>query len=155
MPLREPDLLGSRSASFANVIPGDRNRVPGRQHTAAIVEGIDDQPHRRFRREDVGASRRVLLKDVVLDGAAQLGRIGSPLLRHDLVEQEQERCGGVDGHRRGNGCLIDAIEEDAHVIQGRDRHTGATNLTQGARIVGIEPELRRQIEGHAEPRLPA
>ena len=151
----EGDLLGGRAAGLADVVAGDGDRVPERQVLGAVGEGVGHQAHRRAGREDVGAAGGVLLEDVVLDGAAEFGRVGAALLGHDLVEEEQQGCGRVDRHRGGDDGLVDAVHQAAHVVQRRDGDTGAPDLAEGAGIVRIEAELRGQVEGDAQAGLTA
>src|SRR5439155_721714 len=64
-PVREGErqLLHRRRARLADVVPGDRDRVPGREPLRAVREQVRRQPHRRPRREDVVPARDVLLED--------------------------------------------------------------------------------------------
>ena len=80
---REGELLHRGRAGLADVVPGDRDRVPARQPLGAVGEEVGRQPHRRPRREDVVPARDVLLEDVVLDRAAQrvAGRRPAPRRR--------------------------------------------------------------------------
>ena len=101
-------------------------------------------------RIDEVAAGDVLLEDVVLGGAAQLLGRHSLLLADELVEQEQHRGGRVDGHRRRDLVEGDPVERGAHVVDRVDRHPGPSHLAQAARIVGVEAELSREIEGHRQ-----
>ena len=47
------------------------------------------------------------------------------------------------------------VEQHLHVGERVDRDAGPPHLALGARIVGVEPELRRQVERDREPRLAA
>ena len=73
------------------------------------------------------------------------------LLADELVEQQQHRRGRVDRHRRRDLVERDAVEGRPHVVERVDRHAGAADLAQAARVVGVQAELRRQVEGHREP----
>ena len=68
-----------------------------------------------------------------------------------LVHQQEQRGRGVDRHRGGDGALIDAVEEPAHVVDRRDRDTDAPDFAPGALVVRVESKLRRQVEGDAQP----
>src|SRR5919201_6303742 len=92
----------SRRAGFADVVAGDRDRVPVRQPLGAIGEQVGRQPHRRAWRKDVVPTRDVLLEDVVLDGAAEPGPAYSLLLADELVEEQEQRSARVDRHRGGD-----------------------------------------------------
>ncbi len=74
------------------------------------------------------------------------------LLAHELVEQQQARRGRVDRHRRRDLVERDAGEGRAHVVDRVDRDARAANLAETAFVVGVEAELRRQVEGHREAR---
>ena len=143
---RERELLHRRRAGFADVVPGDRDRVPGGDPLRAVREQVGRQPHRRARREDVVPPRDVLLEDVVLHRPAECRRRNALLLRDQLVEQQEQPGGRVDRHRRRHGVERDPAEEDLHVRDRVDRHAGAPDLAECARIVGVHAELRRQVE---------
>jgi hypothetical protein len=146
----EGDLLHGRAALLADVVPGDRDRVPFRHVLAAVLEDVGGQPHRRLRRIDVVAAGHVLLQHVVLDGSAQLLR-GHPLLLADqLVEQQQDRRRSVDRHRGGDAVERDLVEADPHVLDRVDRDPGAADLAVAERVVGVAAELGGQVEGHRE-----
>ncbi len=81
----ERELLGRRRAGFANVVAGDRDRVPTGEGSGAVAEQVGRQPHRRSRREDVVSARGVLLEDVVLHRAAQLGAWDALAFGDELV----------------------------------------------------------------------
>ena len=137
---RERELLHRRRARLANVVPGDRDRVPRRDPLRAVGEEIGGEPHRRARREDVVPARDVLLEDVVLHRPAQRSRCDALLLRHQLVEQEQQRRGRVDRHRRRRLVEGDPAEQDLHVGDRVDRDAGAADLAERARIVRVHPD---------------
>ena len=56
----------------------------------------------------------------------------------------------VDGERDGHAVGGDAVERLLHVEERVDRHADPAHLALGARVVGIEPELGRQVEGDVE-----
>ena len=76
-------------------------------------------------------------------------------LGHQLVEQQQQRAGRVDGHRRRDVAERDPRHQQPHVLDRVDRHTGATDLAACQRVVGVEAELGGQVEGHRQTGLPA
>ena len=77
------------------------------------------------------------------------------LLGDELVEQEQQRRRRVDRHRRRDLAERDPVEQQLHVGERVDRDAGAPHLALGARVVGVEAELGRQVERDREPRLAA
>ena len=81
----ERHLLHRGAAGLAHVVARDRDGVPQGQAIPAVGEQVGDQPHRGLRRVDVRAPGRVLLEDVVLDGAPQPPALDPLLLRHQLV----------------------------------------------------------------------
>ncbi len=150
---RERHLLGGRGAGLANVVAADRDRVPRRQLVAAVREEVGDQPHRRLRRVDVGAAGRVLLEDVVLDRAPDQPGGHALFLRHQLVQQQEDRRGGVDRHRRGDLREGDAGEQAPHVVDGVDGDADLAHLPGGASVVRVEAHLGGEVEGHREAGL--
>ncbi len=147
---REGDLLHRRAALLADVVAGDRDRVPPRNLLLAVLEDVGGQPHRRHGRVDVVAAGHVLLEHVVLDRAAELRRRHPLLLADELVEQQQDRRRRVDRHRGRDLVERDLVEADPHVLDRVDRHPGAPDLARAERVVGVAPELGRQVEGHRE-----
>ena len=72
------------------------------------------------------------------------------LLADQLVHQQQARRGRVDRHRRRDLVQRDLVERRAHVVDRVDRDAGAADLAEAARVVAVEPELGRQVEGHRQ-----
>ena len=149
---REGDLLDGRAALLAEVVAGDRDGVPLRHALVAVLEQVGRQAHRGPGRVDVVAASDVLLEHVVLRGAAELLAGHALLLADELVQQQQACRGGVDGHRGGHLIQGDAVEGAAHVVDRVDRHAGAADLAETARVVGVQTQLCRQVEGHRQPR---
>ena len=69
------------------------------------------------------------------------------------VKTEQNRRRRVDRHRSGDLVERQPLEQQAHVLDGVDGHARRARPRLGARVVGIAPHLRRQIERHREARL--
>ena len=93
-----------------------------RDALVAVGEDVGDHAHRLPRRIDVGAAGDVFLQQVVLDGAAtDVGRRDALLFGDQLVEQQQDRCRRVDGHRRRDLLEGEAGEEQPHVLERVDR----------------------------------
>ena len=89
---------------------------------AAPRENIGDDAHRRAHGIDVRAARDVFLQDVVLHGAGEPAQIRALLLRDGNVERQQNRGGGIDGHRSGDAIERNAVEERLHVLERIDGH---------------------------------
>ena len=75
-------------------------------------------------------------------------RFGNLLLtRHD--ERGQNRNDRpVHRHRDRHVAQVDAVEQLAHVEDRVDRHTRHADVTGDARVVGIVPAVRGEVEGH-------
>ena len=73
---RERQLLRRGRAGLADVVAGDRDRVPLRHVLGRELDQVDDDAQRGPRREAPALLRDVLLEDVVLERAAQ------PVERH-------------------------------------------------------------------------
>ena len=152
---RERQLLRGARPRLADVVPGDRDRVEARQPLRAVGEEIGREPHRRARREDVVPARDVLLQHVVLHRAAQLLAGNALALGDELVQEEQQRGGRVDGHRRRDLPERDAVEEHLHVGDRVDRDSRPPDLALGERVVRVVAELCRQVERDREACLPS
>ncbi len=136
------------------MIGADVHRIPLRHFLGREQDHVPGQPHRRRRRKHIGAARQIFLDDVVL------GRAGEFLPRHALlvgerdIERKQPRGGGVDGHRRVHLAERDAVEQNPHVADMRDRHADLADFAFGLRMVAVVAGLGRQIEGDREAGLP-
>ena len=150
----ERELLRRRRTRLADVVPGDRDRVPPGDPLGAVGEEVGREPHRGPRREDVVAARDVLLEHVVLHGAAERLAGDALLGRRELVTEEEERGGRVDRHRGRHPVERQPREQTLHVVDGVDRDARAPDLAVGDGIVGVVAELRREVEGDREAGLP-
>jgi hypothetical protein len=149
----EGELLLRGRSRLANVVSGDRDRVPARHPLGRPLDHVADQSHRRLDREAPLLLGDVLLEDVGLD------RAGEPLGRHPLllgdanVEGEEDRRRGVDRHRGTHPCQLDAGEERLHVVEGVDRDALHPDLPKAAVGVGVEPHQGGHVEGSRQPGL--
>ena len=151
---RERQLLLGRRAGLADVVAGDRDRVPARHPLGAELDHVGDQAHGRVDREAPLLLGDVLLEDVRLDRARQpLRRHALALGRHD-VEGQHHRRRGVDRHRGGHLAHRDAAEERLHVVERVHRHALAADLAERARVVGVVAHQRRHVERGREAGLP-
>ena len=76
----ERQFLRGGRAGFADVVPGDRDGVPLRHLGRGVADHVGHDPHARARGIDVLLLRLVLLQDVVLDRAGQIGLGDATLL---------------------------------------------------------------------------
>jgi hypothetical protein len=151
---REGCFLHRCRARFADVVAGNRNRVPVRQLVPAPRENVGDDAHRRTHRIDVRPPGDVFLQDVVLHRAGKLLRPRPLLFGHSNVERQEDGGGGVDRHGSRNPLERDACEKRLHVLERIDGHADFAHFAAGEWMVGIEPDLGGQIECHREPALP-
>ena len=150
---RERQLLLGGRAGLADVVAGDRDRVPARHPLGAPLDHVGDQAHRRLDREAPLLLGDVLLEDVGLDRAAERLRRDALLLRRADVEGQQDRRRGVDRHRRRHPVERNPGEQVDHVVEGVDRHPLDPHLAQAAGVVGVEPHQGRHVERGREPGL--
>ena len=78
----EGQFLSGGAARLADVIAADADRVPLRHMLATELDSIYHQTHALLRREDILVLGDILLKDVVLERAAQLAPGNAALLGH-------------------------------------------------------------------------
>ncbi len=93
------DLLDRGGPGLLEVVAADVDRVPLGDVVDRVADHVGRQAERGHRREHVRAPRQVLLDDVVLGRALELGDVHTLLLGDDLIERQQPHGGGVDRHR--------------------------------------------------------
>ena len=120
---------------------------------ATKTEKVRHQAHRTERWIDVGPSRDVFLQDVVLHRPGDSHQVGALTFRHGKIQGDKDRRCGVDGHGRGNAAERDAVEKRLHVFEGVNGDTRAAHFATRKLVVGIETDLRGQVESHGESRL--
>ena len=151
---RERELLLRRRARLADVVAGDRDRVPARHSPGAELDHVGHEPHRRVDREAPLLLRDVLLEDVRLDRAREpLGPDALALRRHH-VERQHHRRRRVDRHRGRDLAHVDPGEQRLHVVERVDRHALAADLALRAHMVRVVTHQRRHVERRRQPRLP-
>jgi hypothetical protein len=143
---RERKLLDRVRAGLADVVAGDRDRVPLGHLPRAELDHVGHEPHGGLGREDPLLLRDVLLEDVRLDRPPELRARDALLLRDARVEGERDRRRAVDRHRRRDLAERDAGEERLHVLQRVDRNALAADFAEGARMVRVVPHERRHVE---------
>ena len=137
-----------------HVVAGDGDGVELGHVGRGEGEDVGDDPYRRRRRVDEGVADHELLQDVVLDGPAQLFW-RHPLLfaGHDVHGQNRQHR-PVHGHRHGHLIQRDAVEQDLHVEDGVDGHSGHPHIPAHPRVVGVVAPMGGQVEGHRQALLP-
>ena len=148
---REGELLGGARSGLADVVAGDRHRMPARQLRRAEAHDVGHQAHRGPRREDVLLLGLVLLQDVVLEGARQRAPLDAGLVGDGDVHGEDRCRGRVDRHGGRHPAEIDASEEGLHVDHRVDCDPGPAHLTLGPRVVRVATQQGRHVEGGREP----
>ncbi len=69
------------------------------------------------------------------------------------VQRQQDRRRGVDRHRGADLAERQAVEQDRHVGQARDRHPDPADLALRLGRVRVVAHLGRQVEGDRQPGL--
>ena len=138
------------STCFLHVITGNRDRVELRHILGRIFEDIGDDLHREFRRVNIGITHHKFFQDIVLNGSGQLLQ-GSPLFQSgNNIESQDRKHGTVHGHRYGHLIQRDLIEQDLHVQDRVDSHTGFTDIPDYTRVVGVVSTVGSQVECHRQ-----
>ena len=99
------------------------------------------EAHGGPRREDIGPARDVLLQDVVLHGPVDLVRRNPLLLCDRRIHAEQNRGGGVDGHRRTHPVQRDTVQEALHVLERIDGDPHLARLSMRLGGIGVVADL--------------
>ncbi len=150
---RERELLRRRRTRLADVVAGDRDRMPQRHLPRTELDHVRDEPHRRLRRKDVLLLRDVLLQDVRLDRPAQPVARDALLLTDTHVVGEQDRRRRIDRHRRRHVAERDAAKQRLHVLERVDRDTLTADLAERARVIRVVAHQRRHVERRRQARL--
>src|SRR6185312_8675584 len=135
-----------RCTGFANVIAGDRYRVPEWHMLGGPREIIDYETQRGLDGVNPRVLRHVLLEDVVLDSSAQFLDVHTLLLGGGNVEREQNYRRTIDGHRRRNLVERNPFEKRFHVGETGYRDAALADLALGTRVIGVIAHQRRKIE---------
>ena len=117
---------------------------------AAPGENVGDDAHGGAQRIDVSAARDIFLEDVVLHGAGEALEVRALLFGDGDVEREENRGGGIDGHRGGDSFERDAVEERLHVFEGINGDADFADFSEGESVIGIHADLRGEIESDGE-----
>ncbi|MND63379.1 hypothetical protein D3C80_546870 [compost metagenome] len=150
---REGQFLHQCRARFLHVIAGYGDGVEFRHLLRRIFDDVGNDPHRGFRRIDIGVADHELLEDVVLDGAGK-GGAGNALFfaRHDETgEHGNDRT--VHGHGHRDFFKRDAVEQDFHVLDAVDRHTSLTDIALHARVIAVITAMGGEVESHGNTLL--
>ena len=115
---------------------------------------VGNNPHRRFRRIDIGVSHHEFLENVILKGARQRFLADSLLLSRNDVHGEHRQYGAIHGH--GDRDLIerDAIEKNFHVFDTVDRNSGFADIADYTGVIRIKSAMGRQIKCDRKSGLP-
>ena len=135
------------------MVATDVDEVPARQVLGAVLDEVDAEAQRRTWRKDVGAPRYVLFENVVLRGPADLLRLQSLLLGYGCVHRERDGCRPIHGQRRARFLERQSTENRLHVFERIDRYADDPDFAPGARVIRVEPKLRRQVERDEQPAL--
>ena len=85
-----------------------------------------------------------------MHGAGEALEVRALLFGDRDVEREEDRGGGIDGHRGGDGFERDAVEERLHVFEGINGYADFADFSEGESVIGIHADLRGEIESYGE-----
>ena len=136
-------------ACLLHVVARDGDRIKARHATRGVRNDVPHDAHRRRWRVDVGVAHHELFEDVVLDGPGE-PVLGHALLfcRHDVAGEHRQH-GAV--HRHGDAHLVEryALEQELHVLDRIDGHTGLADVSGDAGMVAVVAAVRGEVERHA------
>ena len=150
----ERELLHRGRAGLADVVAGDRDRVPARNLLRAELDHVGDDPDRGPRRTDPFLLRDELLEHVVLDRAGDFVPRHALALGDHEIHRQQHRGRAVDRHRGRNLVERDAIEQARHVVDRGYRDALASDLAARALVVGVVAHQARHVERGRKAVLP-
>lgn len=144
--------LGVRT-SLLHVVSTDGDAVELWHVIAGVGEDALDDAHRRRGWVDVGVSHHVLLQNVVLDRAGELGLLDALLLGGYDEEGQHGQHSTVHGHRHRDLVQRDAAEQCFHVLNSGDGYASHADIAHHARVVGVVAAVGGKVEGNGESLL--
>ena len=146
-------LLDRRTACLAHVVAADADGIPAGHVLLAKRDDVGGDPQGRLGRVNVRTPGHVLLEKVVLQSSLQLSGFHSLALGHRNHHAEQ--CGGrsVNRHRDADLVQRNLVQQNLHVLQGRDGHPDPSHFSPGHGMIGVVSHLSRKIKGHGQSRL--
>ncbi len=105
------------------------------------------------RREDIWTTGEEFLQEVVRGGAGDARPFQALLLGHRHIHGQGDGGRSVHGERRAGLFQGESPEDDLHILQGIHRHPDHADFLPGPRIVGIQPDLGRQVKGDQKAAL--
>ncbi len=149
----ERQLLRGRGAGLADVVAGDRHRVPARHVGRAELDQVADQPHAGPLGDDPLPLGDVLLEDVGLERAGEVLAVEAALLGGGHEQRQRDGRGARDGHRDRDGVEVDAVVEAPEVVGGGGGHALAADLAGRHGVVRVVAHQRGHVERRRQPRL--
>ena len=141
-------------ASLLHVIAADRDRIELRHLIGRVFNDIRNDPHRGFRRIDIGVPHHEFFQNVVLNCARQhIARMPLLFPRHDEVGKDRNNR-TVHRHRHRDLIEWNTIKEDLHILDAINRYARLADITLNAGVVAVIAPVGRQIEGHRHALLP-
>ena len=132
------------------MITGDRDRVELRHLLRGVLEDISDNLHGELRRIDIGITYHELFQYIVLDRTGHFLQLSTLLQTCVDIECQYRKHTTIHGH--GNRHLVqrNTIEQHFHVLQGTDRYTRFTYITNHTFVVGIVTTVSRKVERNGQ-----
>ena len=150
----EREFLHRGRAGLADVVAGNRHRVPSRNFLGAELDHVGHDSDRRPRRTDPLLLRDELLEHVVLDRAGDLVPRDVLAFGYHQIHRQQHRGRAVDRHRGRYFVERDPIEQARHVVDRGYRDALASDLAARAFMVGVVAHQARHVERSRKAVLP-
>ncbi|CAB4786461.1 unannotated protein [freshwater metagenome] len=135
------------------MVATDVDGIPLGNVVDAVGDHVNDETLRRLWGEDERPAREVLLDNVVLRGARQIGEWHILLVGVGQVETPQPGSRGVDRHRGVHLADGNLVQQFAHVAEMGNRNADLAHFASGRRGVRVVARLRGQVEGNREAGL--
>ena len=150
---REGQFLDRGRAGLADVVAGDRDRVPEGNPIHAELHLVDQHAQVGFGREQPFLLGDVLLENVVLEGPSQPVPLDTLVFRRHQQETEQDLGGPVDRHRDRDVVERNAVHQLTHVVGRVDGYAAMSDLAEGPLRVAVEAHEGGHVECHRQPVL--
>src|SRR5919107_1909173 len=139
---------------FRDVIAADVDWVIAAHVASTIHDSVAHDTHARADRVDPLLLGRVLLKDIVLNGARELVKVVSTLFCQRHVHREQDPGARIYGHGDAGLFQVYAVKQRLHVVEYIDRHAFAADLPPAHTVVGVIAHQGRHVEVYRQAGLP-
>ncbi len=151
---REGQLQRLVGPGFLHVVTRDRDRVELGHVACRVANDVANDAHRGLGRVDVGVAHHELFQNVVLNRSGELVLAHALLFCRHHVAGQHGQHGAVHGHGDAHLVQRDLVEQDLHVLDRVNRHTGLAHVARHAGVVAVVATVRGQVKRHRHT-LPA